>query len=91
MNTELSTPSYYKKVKMSLDQFSITRIAMTNYIKSLEEKEIFWLERLNGSNTPSEIKDNQKWLKMTRNQIADLQKMVKMMDKTELITEHKLY
>jgi hypothetical protein len=90
MKKELLTPTQTKTVKMSLDQYAVSRVAITTFITSLEEKEVFWLERLNAS-SQTELKDNQRWLKMCRNQLKDLQELVKIMDKTELITEHKLY
>jgi len=91
MNTELLTPTYYKKIKISLDQYAVSRVAITKHIESLKEKEVFWLERLNGSNTTLDVSDNQYFLKMTRNYLSDLQDLLKIMDETELITEHKLY
>jgi len=91
MKTELLTPTQYKKVKMSIDQYAVGRVAMTKFIESLKEKEVFWLDRLNASNTELEVKDNQFWLKTVRRQLSDMQDLVKIMDKTELITEHKLY
>tara|TARA_R110002012_G_scaffold267492_1_gene451300 strand:+ start:289 stop:564 length:276 start_codon:yes stop_codon:yes gene_type:complete len=91
MSTELKTPIQTKTVKMSLDQYAVNRVAITSYTDSLKEKEVFWLDRLNGSNNEHEVKDNQFWLKETRIQIRELEDLVKIMDKTELITEHKLY
>ena len=76
---------------MSLDQYSVSRVAITTFIESLKEKEVFWLERLNSSNSTNDVKDNNFYLKITRNQLSELQDLVKIMDKTELITEHKLY
>lgn len=91
MEKELLTPTQSKTVKMSLDQYAVSRVAITNHIESLEEKEVFWLEKLNASNTELEVKDNQFWLKMTRKYLSDCKDLVKIMDKTQLITEHKLY
>jgi len=87
----LKEPTFHKKVKMSLDQYAISRVAITKFIESLKEKEIFWLERLNGSTSANQVKDNQYWLKSIRDQLSDCQDLVKIMDKTQLITEHKLY
>tara|TARA_B100001094_G_C17642867_1_gene535837 strand:- start:301 stop:597 length:297 start_codon:yes stop_codon:yes gene_type:complete len=91
MKTELATPTQHKTIKMSLDQYSVSRVAITTFIKSLKEKEMFFLERLNTPSLGDGIKNNQFFLKMCREQITDLEKLVKIMDKAELITEHKLY
>lgn len=89
--TELKTPTQTKTVKMSLDQYAICRFATTKHIESLKEKEVFFRDRLNASTSPGDVTNNQFFLKECRQQMRELKDLVKTMDKTELITEHKLY
>ena len=87
MENELLTPTQTK----TATSYNSWLPLVTTFIASLEEKEVFWLNRLNASNSPNEVKDNQCWLKMCRSQMQDLKDLVKIMDTTQLITEHKLY
>tara|TARA_R100001163_G_C5067694_1_gene207017 strand:+ start:4391 stop:4663 length:273 start_codon:yes stop_codon:yes gene_type:complete len=90
METELKKPTYYKNIKMSLDEYSVNVTAMNSYIKHLQSLEIYFLNQLNGSDTTADVSENQSMLKYARNQIKDLRNLIKVMGESELITKHTL-
>lgn len=91
MKTELLTPTLTKKVKITIDEYSIIKTALENYIEKTEERVVFFTDKLNASKNTEEVRINNSYIKLAKENIANAKSSISKIDSSELITEHKLY
>lgn len=93
MNTELKIqePTLYKNIKISVDQYAITRTALSKLIENTEKHKEEFIKLLNGSKSTVEVRNNQWFIRICKDQIRDAKATIKLLDASETITEHKLY
>ena len=84
-------PTLYKNVKMSIDQYTMVIVSLNKYIKTMEENVEFFTEKLNSSSSTQEVREYQDYIKLSKENIKHSQSTLDEIEKSELITEHKLY
>jgi hypothetical protein len=84
-------PVLTKKVKMNIDEYAVIRCALENYIEKTEVNVLFFTDRLNASKNTEEVRSNNSYIKLAKENIANAKSSIFKLDESELITEHKLY
>tara|TARA_R100000655_G_scaffold22683_2_gene45807 strand:- start:72 stop:344 length:273 start_codon:yes stop_codon:yes gene_type:complete len=90
MKIELKKPTYYKKIEMSLDEYTIVITSLNKYIKTMEENIEFFIEKLNGSSSEQEVRNHQDHIKLARENIKHSKSTLNKISESELITKHTL-